>query len=133
MLPQCGYGRCGTGNGKMVHPASSVSLSPLLHFHPTYPHCTGWMEWMSRRKRRETKQQPSMLPDRAVTGCFLFSFCFMCDIHSIHSVVFKIQRPLYIKLSVNMSNRYNQKVGGYRVSSSIMGFVVDISATLACI
>ena len=44
------------------------------------------MEWMLHRKQRETKQQPSMLPSLAVTGCCLVSFCFLCDIHSIHSV-----------------------------------------------
>ena len=41
---------------------------------------------MSHRKRRETKQQPSMLPGPAVPGCCLVSFCFLCDIHSIHSI-----------------------------------------------
>ena len=45
---------------------------------------TGWMEWMSHRKRRETKQQPSMLPGLAVPGCCFVSFCFP---HSIHSVL----------------------------------------------
>ena len=44
------------------------------------------MECMSHRKLRETKQQPSMLPCPAVSGCCLVSFCFLCDIHSIHSV-----------------------------------------------
>ena len=44
------------------------------------------MECMSLRKRRETKQQPSMLPCPAVPGCCLVSFHFLCDIHSIHSV-----------------------------------------------
>ena len=44
------------------------------------------MEWMSHRKRRETKQQPSMLPGLAVPGCCLVSICFLCDIHSIHAV-----------------------------------------------
>ena len=38
------------------------------------------------RKRRETKQQPSMLPGPAVPGCCLVSFRFLCDIHSIHTV-----------------------------------------------
>ena len=48
--------------------------------------CTGWMEWMSHRKWRETKQQPIMLPGPAVPGCCLVSFCFLVDIHSILSV-----------------------------------------------
>ena len=47
---------------------------------------TGWMEWMSRRKQRETKQQPSMLLGPAVPGCCFVSFCFLWDIHSIHSL-----------------------------------------------
>ena len=45
------------------------------------------MEWMSHYKCRETKQQPSMLPGPAVPGCCLVSFCSLCDIHSIHSVL----------------------------------------------
>ena len=48
-----------------------------------YIHSTEWMEWMSHRKRRETKQQPSMLPGPAVPGCCLVSFHFQCDILSI--------------------------------------------------
>ena len=36
---------------------------------------------MSHRNWRETKQQPSML-----SGCYLVSFHFLCNIHSIHSV-----------------------------------------------
>ena len=51
---------------------------------------TGWMEWMSHRKRRETKQQPSILPGPAVPGCCLVSFCILCDIHSIHSVQYSV-------------------------------------------
>ena len=42
---------------------------------------TEWMECMSHRKRRETKQQPSMLLGPAVPGCCLVSFHFLCDIH----------------------------------------------------
>ena len=49
---------------------------------------TEWMECMSHRKRRETKQQPNMLPSPAVPGCCIVSFHFLCDIHSIHSVLF---------------------------------------------
>ena len=44
---------------------------------------TEWMGWMSDRKHRETKQEPSMLPGPAVPGCCLVSICFLCDIHSI--------------------------------------------------
>ena len=49
---------------------------------------TECMECMSHRKRRETKQQPSMLPGPAMPGCCLVSFHFLSDIHSIHSVHF---------------------------------------------
>ena len=68
-----------------------------------------WMEWMSHRKRRETKQQPSMLPGPAVPGCCLVSFRFLCNIHSIHSVInslkvekatlkhFKVQIRIYVE------------------------------------
>ena len=42
---------------------------------------------MSHRKRRETKQQSSMLPGQAVPGCCIVSFCFLCHIHSIHSIL----------------------------------------------
>ena len=38
-------------------------------------------------KRRETKQHPSILPGPAVPDCCLVSYCFLCDIHSNHSVV----------------------------------------------
>ena len=51
------------------------------------PTPTKWMEWMSQRKQRETKQQPAMLPCPAVSGCCLVSFCFLFDIQSIHSVI----------------------------------------------
>ena len=47
---------------------------------------TEWIEWMWHRKRRETKQQPSMLSGPAVPDCCLDYFCFLCAIHSIHSV-----------------------------------------------
>ena len=42
---------------------------------------------MAHRKWEETQLQPSMLPGSAVTGCCLISFCFLRDIHSIHSVL----------------------------------------------
>ena len=38
---------------------------------------SGSMEWMSHRERRENKQQPSMLPGPAVSGCCLVSFHFL--------------------------------------------------------
>ena len=43
---------------------------------------------MTHGKWRETKQQPSMLPGPAMRGCCLVSFCFLCDIHSIHFIYF---------------------------------------------
>ena len=38
---------------------------------------TEWMEWMSHRKQREMKQQPSMLPGPAVPGCCWISLHFL--------------------------------------------------------
>ena len=40
----------------------------------------GTTEWILHRKRKETKQQPSMLPGPAVPGCCLASFHFQCYI-----------------------------------------------------
>ena len=54
--------------------------------------CKEWMELMSYRIPRETKQQPSMSPGPAVPGCCLVSFPFLCDIHSIHSVETNLRR-----------------------------------------
>ena len=46
---------------------------------------TGWMEWMSHRKRKETKQQPGTARPGNILGCCLVSLRFLFDIHSIHS------------------------------------------------
>ena len=46
---------------------------------------TGWMEWMSHRKRRETKQQPGTARPGKILGCCLVYLFFLCHIHSIHS------------------------------------------------
>ena len=43
---------------------------------------TEWMEWMSHRKWKETRQHPG-----SILGCCFVSLCFLCDINSIHSVV----------------------------------------------
>ena len=51
-------------------------------------------EWILHRKRRETKQQASMLPGPAVPGCYLVYFRFLCDIYSIHSVCLYGHLPL---------------------------------------
>ena len=48
--------------------------------------CTGWTEWMSHRKLKETKQQPGTARPANILGCCLVYLCFLCDIHSIHSV-----------------------------------------------
>ena len=47
---------------------------------------TGRMGWMAHRKRKETKQQPSMLPGPAVPGCCLVSFHFLWAIQPIRPV-----------------------------------------------
>ena len=45
--------------------------------------CTGRMGWMTHRKWKESKQQPSILPGSAVSGCYLVSFHFLWAIHPI--------------------------------------------------
>ena len=45
----------------------------------------GWSGCLTGN-RDKLSIQPSMLPGPAVPGCCLVSFCFLCDIHSIHSV-----------------------------------------------
>ena len=45
-----------------------------------------WMEWMSHRKRKETKQQPGTARPGNILGCCLVYLRFLCNIHSIHSV-----------------------------------------------
>ena len=48
---------------------------------------TDWMDWMSHRKQKETKQQPGTAGPGNILGCFLVSLRFPCSIHSIHSVL----------------------------------------------
>ena len=45
------------------------------------------MEWMSHRKQKETKQQPDTAGQDNILGCCLVSLSFLCNIHSIHSVL----------------------------------------------
>ena len=47
---------------------------------------TEWMEWMSHRKWKETKQQPGTAGQGYILGCCLVSLRFLGDIHSIHPV-----------------------------------------------
>ena len=47
---------------------------------------TEWMEWMSHRKRKETKHQPGTGGPGNILGCCSVSFPFLCDIHSAHPV-----------------------------------------------
>ena len=50
--------------------------------------CTEWMEWMSHRKQKETKQQPGTAgPGNIPSRCLVY-LRFLCDIHSIHPVPF---------------------------------------------
>ena len=46
----------------------------------------GWMGWMAHRKRKETKQQPSLLPGPAVPGHCLVFFHFLLAILSTSTV-----------------------------------------------
>ena len=48
---------------------------------------TGRMGWMSHRKWKESKQQPTMLPGPAVSGCCLISSHFLWAINPIRPVV----------------------------------------------
>ena len=50
--------------------------------------CTGRMGWMSHRKWKEVKRQPSMLPGPAVPVSCLVSFHFLWAIHPIRPVQF---------------------------------------------
>ena len=43
--------------------------------------CTEWMECMSHRQWKETKQQPGTAGQGNILGCCLVSSCFLCDIH----------------------------------------------------
>ena len=43
---------------------------------------------MSHRKWKETKQQPGTAGQGNVLGCCLVSLCFLCNIHSVHSVLY---------------------------------------------
>ena len=47
---------------------------------------TGWMEWMSHWKRKETRKHPGTVGPGNILGCCLVSLRFLCDIHSIHCV-----------------------------------------------
>ena len=47
---------------------------------------TEWMELMSHRKRKETKQQPGTDGPGNILGCCFVSLRFLWDIHYIHSV-----------------------------------------------
>ena len=60
---------------------------------------TGRMGWMAHRKWKEIKQQPSMLPGPAVSGCCLVSFHFMWAIHPIRPVhTYSLGRQLVPKV-----------------------------------
>ena len=88
--PSCNYERCTfrqwqwpplTVPPRSYPPLKWVFPDSFWANHITSQHTS---EWISHRKRRETKQQPSMLPGPAVPGCCFVSFCFMCDIHSVY-------------------------------------------------
>ena len=53
----------------------------MLHFWST-----AWLDGMSHRKRRETKQQLILWPDLALLGCCIVSLHFQCDIPSSHAI-----------------------------------------------
>ena len=45
------------------------------------------MKWMLHRKWKETKQQPGTAGPGNILGCCLVSLCFLCDIHSVHTLL----------------------------------------------
>ena len=47
---------------------------------------TEWMEWMSHRKQKETKQHPGTAGPGNILGCCLVYLRFLYDIHSIYPV-----------------------------------------------
>ena len=74
-----------------MHSNASVVMQKLSHPTETVlsikiTRNTEWMEWMSHRKQKETKQQPGTAGPGNIIGCCLVSLRFLCDIPSIHSV-----------------------------------------------
>ena len=68
-----------------VIPKRSVSTGRIWYEQLT----TEWLEWMSHRKQKEAKQQPGTAGPGNIFGCSLVSLRFLCDIHSIQSLIFK--------------------------------------------
>ena len=60
-------------------------LSKMNAFHFNY---TEWIEWLSHREQIETKQQPDTAWPSSIPGCCLVYLRFLCNIHSIHPVVY---------------------------------------------
>ena len=52
----------------------------------TFMPCTEWMECMSHRKQKETKQHPGTAGPGNILGCCLVYLRFLYDIHSIYPV-----------------------------------------------
>ena len=74
---------------------------------------TGRMGWMSHRKWKKTKEQPSMLPGPALPGCCLISFNFLWAIHPIRPVqtqCLKVYRVIHLPLRINGGTSSTQKL-----------------------
>ena len=83
-----------TGNGCEEEREKTPKPSKLLNgkHNFSFDHYSGGVqgEWMSHRKRRETKQQPSMLPGPAVHGCCLVSFPYTVLLTSTASTLYPV-------------------------------------------
>ena len=56
-------------------------------------HPVEWIEWMSHRKREETKQQPGTARPGNILGCCLVSLCFLCVFDYIYNFTFPSTDP----------------------------------------
>ena len=89
-------------------PGVQHDVSPYSVMH------TGWLERMSHRKWRETKQQLIWWPEVALLECCLVSLHFLCDILSSHPVETYLKitslwfnKPIIHVLSFNAKQEYH--------------------------
>ena len=116
------------GEGERHMSLDSVSIAHKIH--SSHPHLSshyseihnqvqrGTFSWLQvttvrvdslpHRKWKKVKQQPSMLPGSAVSGCCLVSFRFLCNINSIHSVQTYDKAGLNLELVMQISNSHSK-------------------------
>ena len=84
---------------------------------------TEWMEYLSRRKRKETKEQPGTAGPDNILGYCLVSLCFLCNIHSIHHVVtYSSQRLGSLEHEVVVLNSEITAAAAMASEATMMGF-----------